>query len=146
MWQPSSNVPFWCPLLPRSRLAFRPFSRIWIWPMRQHARVTFAMCVLNRLKCIQAVIDEVLKPIKAANRLGLPTRQVRRLARGYLAQGPAGMISKRFNRRSNELTTTSLIAKVLRSTYPDFGPTSAAEKLRTKHGIDLVGHIAESIT
>lgn len=29
------------------------------------------------------------------------------------------------------------VIKLLRSTYADFGPTLAAEKLRTKHGIDL---------
>jgi hypothetical protein len=69
--------------------------------MRQHARVTFAMRDLDPLKCIQAVVDGVLKPIKATDRLGLTTRQARQLARRYLAQGPAGMISKRFNRRSN---------------------------------------------
>jgi hypothetical protein len=56
---------------------------------------------LDRLKCIQAVVDGDSKLIKAADRLGLTTRQVRRLARRYAAQGPAGMISKRFNRRSN---------------------------------------------
>jgi hypothetical protein len=97
--------------------------------MRQQARVTFAMRDLDRLKCTQAVVDGDLKPIKAADRLGLTTRKVRRLARRYAAQGPAGMISRRFNRRSN--------LKLLRSTYPDFGPTLAAEKLRTEHAIDL---------
>jgi len=58
------------------------------------------------------------------------------------------MISKRFNRRSNNRLNDDLllIAKVLRSAYPDFGPTSAAEKLTIKHGIDLAGHTAESIT
>ena len=36
--------------------------------MRQHARVTFAMRDLDPLKCIQAVVDGVSKPIKAADR------------------------------------------------------------------------------
>jgi hypothetical protein len=36
---------------------------------------------LDRLKCIQAVIDGDLKPIRAAERLGLTSRQIRRLAR-----------------------------------------------------------------
>ena len=108
--------------------------------MRQNARVTFAMRDLDRLKCIQAVVDGDLKLIRAAERLGLTTRQVRRLARRYAAGGPVGLVSKRFNRPSNNRLDEALadrVIKILRSTYADFGPTLATEKLRTKHGIDL---------
>jgi hypothetical protein len=95
---------------------------------------------LDRLKCIQAVVDGDLKLVIAAERLGLTTRQVRRLARRYAAGGPVGLISKRFNRPSNNRLDEALgdrVIKILRSTYADFGPTLATEKLRTKHGIDL---------
>lgn len=108
--------------------------------MRQNTRVTFAMRDLDRLKCIQAVVDGDLRLIKAAERLGLTTRQVRRLARRYAAAGPVGLVSKRFNRPSNNRLDEALadrVIKILRSTYADFGPTLASEKLRTKHGIDL---------
>jgi len=50
------------------------------------------------------------------------------------------LISKRFNRPSNNRLDDALadqVIKILRSTYADFGPTLATEKLRTKHGIDL---------
>ena len=108
--------------------------------MRRHARVTFAMRDLDRLKCIQAVIDGHLKLIRAAERLGLTSRQIRRLARRYVREGPVGLISRRFNRPSNNRLDEALAdqaIKILRSTYADFGPTLAAEKLRTKHDIDL---------
>jgi hypothetical protein len=108
--------------------------------MRQSTRVTLAMRDFDRLKCIQAVIDGELKPIRAAERLGLTTRQVRRLARRYAAAGPVGLISKRFSRPSNNRlhdVMADQVIKLLRSTYADFGPTLATEKLRTKHGIDL---------
>jgi hypothetical protein len=108
--------------------------------MRQNARVTFAMRDLDRLKCIQAVVDGDLKLIRAAERLGLTTRQVRRLARRYAAGGPVGLVSKRFNRPSNNRLDEVLadrVIKILRATYADFGPTLATEKLRTKHDIDL---------
>lgn len=108
--------------------------------MRQNTRVTFAMRDLDRLKCIQAVVDGDLKPLRAADRLGITTRQVRRLARRYAAAGPVGLISKRFNRPSNNRLDDDIadqVVKLLHSTYADFGPTLAAEKLRTKHGIDL---------
>jgi hypothetical protein len=107
--------------------------------MRQNTRVTFAMRDLDRLKCIQAVVDGDLKLVRASERLGLTTRQVRRLARRYAARGPVGLISKRFNRPSNNRLDDALaeqVIKILRSNA-DFGPTLATEKLRTKHGIDL---------
>ena len=87
--------------------------------MRQNTRVTIAMRDLDRLKCIQAVVDGDLKLVRASERLGLTTRQVRRLAH-----------------RLNDALADQVI-KILRSTYVDFGPTLATEKLRTKHGIDL---------
>jgi hypothetical protein len=81
---------------------------------------------LDRLKCIQAVVDGDLKLIIAAERLGLMTRQVRRLARRYATGGPVGLVSKRFNRPSNNRLDEALadqVIKILRSTYADFGPT-----------------------
>jgi hypothetical protein len=44
--------------------------------MRQNTRVTFAMRDLDRLKCIQAVIDRDMKPGMAAQRLGMSVRQI----------------------------------------------------------------------
>jgi len=42
--------------------------------------VTVSMQELDRMKCIEAVIDGSLTPIRAAERMGLTSRQVRRLA------------------------------------------------------------------
>jgi hypothetical protein len=70
-------------------------------------------------------MDGDLKPLRATDRLGLSTRQVRGLGRRYAAAGPAGLISKRFNRPSNNRTDDALadgVIKILRSTYADFGP------------------------
>jgi hypothetical protein len=105
---------------------------------------------LDRLKCIQAVVDGDLKLVRASERLGLTTRQVRRLARRYAAGGPVGLVSKRFNRPSNNRLNEALadrVIKILRSTYADFGPTLATEneKLRTKHGIDLAKEIVRRL-
>ena len=43
--------------------------------MRQQARVTVTMRELDRLKCIGALIQGDLRPMWAAERLGLTTRQ-----------------------------------------------------------------------
>jgi hypothetical protein len=66
-----------------------------------------------------ATLPQHASPIRAAERLGLTTRQVRRLARRYAAAGPVGLISKRFNRRSNDRLNDDLaggVIKLLRST------------------------------
>jgi Winged helix-turn helix len=61
--------------------------------MRQLAKVTVTMQELDRLKCIQAVVDGNLRPIRATERLGMSTRQVRRLATRYRREGPVGLMS-----------------------------------------------------
>jgi hypothetical protein len=43
-------------------------------------RITMTMRELDRFKVIQDVVDGRLKPRRAAERLGLTTRQIRRLA------------------------------------------------------------------
>ena len=108
--------------------------------MVRNPKVTLTMRELDRLKCIQSVVDRQLKLYQAAERLGLTTRQVRRLARRYVAEGPIGLISRHRNRPSNNRLKAELADRafaILRAQYPDFGPTLAAEKLKERHSIDL---------
>ena len=81
--------------------------------MRQLARVTMTMRDLDRLKCIQAVVDGNLKPGRAAERLGLTGRQVRRLTRRYAQEGPVGLISRHRNRPSNNRLDPGLAERVI---------------------------------
>jgi transposase len=95
---------------------------------------------LDRLKTIQAVIDREMKPGRAAERLGLSVRQIERLVIRYRAEGPVGLISRHRNRTGNRALKAPLadsIVAVLREHYPDFGPTLAAEKLQSRHGITV---------
>ena len=108
--------------------------------MGQLARVTVTMQELDRLKSIQAVVDGELKPIRAAQRLGLTSRQVRRLAALYRDHGPLGLISRRRDRRSNHRLSSKIeeqVVQILREHYADFGPTLAREKLQTRHDITI---------
>jgi hypothetical protein len=95
---------------------------------------------LDRLKCIQAVIDGELRARMAAERLHLSARQVRRLAARYRLEGPIGLVSRHRNRPSNHRLGDELenqVARILRERYADFGPTLAAEKLAECHQIAL---------
>jgi len=111
-------------------------------------KVTMTMRELDRLKCIQGLIDGQRKQHAVATRLGMTTRQVRRLVRQYEQQGPVGLISKLRNRPSNRRLKADVAEHafgILRSTYADFGPTLAAEKLRERHGVYLAVETVRSL-
>jgi hypothetical protein len=111
-------------------------------------KVTITMRDLDRLKCIQGLIDGELKQHAVATRLGLMTRQVRRLVRRYEQQGPVGLISRLRDRPSNRRLKSEVTEHafgILRSEYADFGPTLAAEKLRERHGVDLAVETVRSL-
>jgi hypothetical protein len=100
--------------------------------MHQRATVTMSMRELDRLKVLQAVVDGELPAIRAAERLSMSPRQVRRLAQRYRLEGPVGLISRQRNRAGNRRLKEDLenqVAQLLRDHYPDFGPTLAMEKL-----------------
>jgi transposase len=102
--------------------------------------VTLNMRELDRLKVIQAVVDRLLKPGLAAERLRLTVRQVERLVLRYKQAGAAGVGSaargRPGNRKLDEATAYRALI-LIRDRYADFGPTLACEKLRESHGLTL---------
>src|SRR5690349_584199 len=87
---------------------------------------------LTRLEVIQRVKRKTLKQRQAAELLSVSVRQVKRLCKAYQVSGAAGLISKRRGQPSNNRLPEKTINKarqLLRSRYPDFGPTLATEKL-----------------
>ena len=108
--------------------------------MNKNGTITMAMRELDRLKVIQSVIDGTLKPGRAAERLGLTDRQVRRIVNRVRAEGPPGIVSKRRGQPSNHRLSPDIARmtmELIRSRYSDFGPTLACEKLREIHGLYL---------
>ena len=94
---------------------------------------------LTRLEVIQRVRRKTLKQRQAAELLSLSVRQVKRLCKAYQASGATGLVSKQRGRPSNNRLPEKTINKarqLLRSRYPDFGPTLAAEKLAIE-GVSL---------
>jgi homeodomain-containing protein len=116
--------------------------------MYRTPKVTLTMRELDRLKCIQGVIDRQLKPYQAAERLSMTTRQVRRLVQRYRESGPVGLISRARNQPGNRRLKAEVadhVFAILRERYADFGPTLAAEKLRERHGVDLAVETVRSL-
>lgn len=103
-------------------------------------RITMTMRELDRFKVIQDVVDGKLQPWRAADRLGLTTRQIRRLAARFRERGPAGLVSGHRTKPGNRRLGGDLAARaltIIRDRYSDFGPTLACEKLWECHGIRL---------
>ena len=95
---------------------------------------------LDRLGVVERVIEKRLSQLQAARILGLTPRQVRRLQRAYLRDGPKGLVSKRRGRPSNRRLESRLRDEALalvRTRYEGFGPTLAHEKLTELHGLNV---------
>lgn len=58
----------------------------------QPGLITMSMRELDRLKVVEAVVEQRLMPWRAAERLGISRRQIERLVARYRAAGPAGPI------------------------------------------------------
>lgn len=92
----------------------------------------------DRLHVIRQVTEVALSQREAAERLGIGLRQVKRLVHAWKRRGDAGLIKRQRGRASNNClpeATRLRIEQLLRETYPDFGPTLAAEKLAERDGI-----------
>ncbi|MDQ6977357.1 MAG: ISNCY family transposase [Ghiorsea sp.] len=94
----------------------------------------------SRSEVICLYIEGHIKQKTAAKRIGVSTRQVRRLAKAYRQHGAKGLIhgnrGKVSNRKIQDETKLRCLALV-RSHYHDFGPTFAAEKLLERHEINV---------
>jgi hypothetical protein len=100
--------------------------------------VTMSRKEIDRLEVVRRVLEGRLSQVKAAQLMGLCTRQVRRMCTAYKQQGPTALASRMRGSPSNrrlpaelELRATALV----RELYGDFGPTLAQEKLKELHGV-----------
>ncbi|QNT25541.1 ISNCY family transposase [Ralstonia solanacearum] len=108
--------------------------------MHEQGLLTMSMREVDRMKVIQAVADGHLARWRAAERLGISARHVRRLVLRLQEDGPSGLVSRKRGRPSNRQLPPGLESRIrglIRDSYADFGPTLAAEKLRERHGIEI---------
>ena len=93
-----------------------------------------------RSQLMAQMVEGKLSQQSAAERFSLSVRQVKRLKRSYLSDGVEGLISKKRGQPSNRRISCDVTAQVvalIASSYADFGPTFATEKLHEQHGITL---------
>jgi len=95
---------------------------------------------LDRATMLQRVANKTLTQKDAAQSLGITDRQLRRLMAKYRAEGSAGLAHQARGKPSNHRlpqTVKDQAIELVRTKYPDFGPTFAAEKLAQLDGIKL---------
>jgi transposase len=95
---------------------------------------------MKRLDVMQKLAEKRTSQNKAAEELGISTRQVKRLWKAYRKKGAAGLISQQrgkasHNRLSEDIEQAAV--DLLHSRYVDFGPTLAQEKLVEKDGLKI---------
>lgn len=97
-------------------------------------RIEMSKKEVGRLEVLTRVVEGSTTQAQAAELLGLCERQVRRLQRAYRDNGAAALINRRRGRASNNRlpveTREAVLARV-RECYADFGPTLAAEYLKS---------------
>lgn len=100
--------------------------------------IQFKEAEVDRILIIKQLKERVLTQDEASERLGITTRQVRRLMARVQTEGLLGIKSKHKGRNrlfSNEFK--ELVLKAIRDRYQGFGPTFASEKLKSIEGLQI---------
>jgi len=94
---------------------------------------------IERAHVMRAIQERRLTQKQAASQLVLSVRQVERLFARYKRDGPAGLVSRRRGQRNHVLPDwlREEALSIVRTRYPDFGPTLALEKLVEEHGLRM---------
>jgi len=95
---------------------------------------------LARYQVIKNLIAKLINGTDAAKQLSLSARQVKRLKSRVAIDGAKGIIHKLRGKESNNKTDPVVYAKakeLIQTSYPDFGPTFAHEKLVEEHGLNI---------
>ncbi len=95
---------------------------------------------LDRATTLQRVINKTQTQKDAAQSLGITDRQLHRLMVKYRADGSAELANKargKPNNRQLPQTTKDRAIELVKTKYPDFGPTFAAEKLAERDGLEI---------
>ncbi len=95
---------------------------------------------LNRLHVIKKILEGGITQVKAAERLSLSVRQIKRLVRKVKLTGDVAVVHSSRGKPSHRKLSDEIKTKMLnlyKEKYPDFGPTLFCEKLHELHGIDI---------
>jgi transposase len=95
---------------------------------------------LRRLHVIEKVLEGGIKQVEASEILSLSSRHIRRVVKRVKQEGHRGIVHRSRGRVSNRKIADQLkdkVIKLYRTTYKDFGPTLASEKLLEGDGVSI---------
>ena len=95
---------------------------------------------VDRLEVIQQTTASQLSQQQASERLHLSVRQIKRLVKRYREKGAQGLISRHRGKPSNNTIAAAVkrdALALIKSTYADFSPTFAHEKLTEQHDLSF---------
>jgi transposase len=102
--------------------------------------LTMSTKELTRLEAMQRIKEKRLTQKEAGERLGISTRQVKRLYRAYRKRGAKGLVSQKRGKPSNNRLDAGIkqaALDLIQERYADFGPTLAHEKLKEVHQVEM---------
>lgn len=108
--------------------------------MTEKDMITMSRRETKRLHIIHQALDKRITQEKAAELVGLSSRQLRRMIKRVREEGDDGISHRSRGRASNRRLPQKVKDKVLKlyqGQYSDFGPTLASEKLFDVHQIKL---------
>ena len=108
--------------------------------MTEKDMITMSRRETKRLHIIHQALEKRITQAKAAELVGLSSRQLRRVIKRVREEGDDGISHRSRGKASNRRFPQKLKDKVLklyRGQYSDFGPTFASEKLLDVHEIKL---------
>jgi Helix-turn-helix domain len=94
----------------------------------------------SRLEVMKRKERKEISLKKASEEIGLSYKQTKRIWKRYLSKGPAGLLSKKRGKISNNQLCEKLkeeAVSIIKYKYFDYGPTLAREKLEEKHNLRL---------
>lgn len=101
--------------------------------------LTLSLRERDRIAVLRAVEEGLIRPCDGARKLGISSRQFRRLRRSSESNGDAAVIHGLRGRSSNHRLDEALMARAIERAsevvYHDFGPTLLAEHLSRDPGI-----------
>ncbi len=103
---------------------------------------------LHRVTVLHACQAGHLSNGQAAKELGLSVRQIKRLKRRITLEGTQGLASKQRGQPGHHQLPPEVKAharELLRTRYPDFGPTLAHEKLVEVHHLRLSREVVRQL-
>ncbi len=108
--------------------------------MVREDKVFMSVKELRQVHVIHQVMEKQLTQVEAGEVIGLSDRQVRRLLKRVRGEGDRGLVHRSRGRPSNRAIAGKVKARVMAvygTTYADFGPTLASEKLSEREGIRI---------